>query len=725
MKTSQFIFLSITTFFYTGLASADSHQQDNHESHFYADEIVVSAPFQGSEAETALPINMLTGEALQRQVEGEIGATLRNQIGIHNTSFGPSVGQTVIRGQSGNRVQILQNSVNNIDASSVSPDHTNGVEPALASRIEVIRGPATLLYGNGAIGGIVNVIDNRIIEATIEKPEFMIEQRHNTVNEGNSTVAKFNGSFGSVNLHFDAFNSDNNDVEVKGFAIDEAALELLEEAHEGEGHEDGEHEEEAITNSKGYIANSDAESKGYTVGTSVSDDKGFIGFSVSSMDNNYGLPGGTHGHHEEEHEENHEEEHGEDEKEEGEESVRIDMEQTRYDIKGEYRFEGSFIERLQASVNYTDYEHAELEIEPDATSVVGTKFSNEGYAARLTISHAPIGRFKGIWGLQFSDTEFSATGDEAFIPKTDSTNVAIFAVERLKAAGVLWEFGYRYESRETDPGGSCDRDEDTRSLSASALYDINKDSNVMISLSNSERAPTLEERYSNVNSNRCAAPNDPEELVAHAATGLLEVGDPNLGKEKATNIEIGFRKHTGRVTGEFSAFYNEIEDFIYLKDIGEFEEQTIASYIAEDATFYGAESRLTFKALQNERGELDISIQGDLVKASFDDQGDVPRIPPARFGIGFSWHAPAWSAELKLTEVLKQKDTGIEELETDGFTMLDVYADYHLNLGNGELLIFAKGSNLLDEDVRNHTSFLKNFAPEPGRGLRIGVRYTY
>ena len=730
MNTSKSIFLSVTTFCYTGLALADDRQQDHHESHFYEDEIVVSAPFQGSEAETALPINLLTGEMLQRQVEGEIGATLRNQIGIHNTSFGPSVGQAVIRGQSGNRVQILQNSVNNIDASSVSPDHTNGVEPALASRIEVIRGPATLLYGNGAIGGIVNVIDERIIEATIERPEFIIEQRHDTVNEGNSTVAKFNGSFGSINLHLDAFSSDNNDVEVKGFAIDEAALELLEDAHDGEGHDDGEHEEEEITNSKGYIANSDAESKGYTAGTSISGDKGFIGFSVSSMDNNYGLPGGTHGHHEEEHgedhDEEHDEEHGEEEgEEEGEEFVRIDMEQTRYDIRGEYRPDGGFIERLQASVNYTDYEHSELEIEPDGTSVIGTQFSNEGYAGRVTINHAPIGRLNGIWGAQFSNTEFSASGEEAFIPKTDSTGIAIFAIERLKAAGMHWEFGYRYESRETDPGGSCDRDEDTRSLSASVLYDLNKDSNIMISLSSSQRAPTLEERYSNVKANGCAAPSDPEEFVAHAATGLLEVGDPDLGKEEATNIELGFRQHNGPITGEFSVFYNEIKDFIYLEDIGEFEEQTIASYVAEDATFYGAEGRLTFQAFQSERGELDISFQGDLVKANLDDRGDVPRIPPARFGVGFSWHAPAWSADLNITKVMDQKDTGIGELRTDGYTMLDAYADYHFNLGSSELLIFAKGSNLLDEEVRNHTSFLKNFAPEPGRGFRVGVRYTY
>ena len=727
MKSLHPIFLSISTVC-AGAVMAAEDPQESHGIHVYEEEIVVSAPFQRNEANTALPFNVLAGEALRREVEDELGNTLKNQIGIHSTSFGPGVGQAVIRGQSGNRVQVMQNSVNNIDVSAVSPDHTNGVEAALASRIEVIRGPSTLLYGNGAVGGIVNVIDDRIIESSLDKPEFVIEQSHNTVNDGDKTVAKFNGSFGIVNLHLDAFTRDNNNVDINGFAIDETALELEEEAHEGEEHEDEGHEEEEITNSKGYIANSDAKSDGYTIGTSISGEQGFIGLSVATLDSNYGLPGGTHGHHEEEHGDEHEDEHGADEhgdEEEGEDFVRIDMEQTRYDLKGEYRFESGFFEQFQASVNYTDYEHSELEIESDGTAFVGTVYSNEGYEGRFTATHRQVGKLQGVWGLQLSNTEFSALGEEAFIPKTDSTGFSVFAIERIDAERMSWEFGYRYGYNETDPGENCDRDESTHSLSASMLYDINSDSNIMIGLSSSERAPTLEERYSNVQINACTTSSDPEDLVAHVATGRLEIGNANLDKEKATNIEIGFRQHSGKLTGEFGVYYNEISDYIFLEDSGEFEEQTISSYTADDATFYGVEGRLSYAALQSEYGELDLSLQGDLVKASFDDGGDVPRIPPARFGVGVAWHATAWSVDLKLTEVFDQKDTAIGEFETEGYTALELYADYHIDLSSGELLFFAKGSNLLDEEIRNHTSFLKNFSPEPGRGVRLGVRYTY
>jgi iron complex outermembrane receptor protein len=699
LKISQSIFLTIGIFYH----AASFADNDWHSRHDYDEEIVVSAPFQLNEANTALPINVLTGEALGREVEDALGVTLRSQIGIHNTSFGPGVGQAVIRGQSGNRVQVLQNSVSNVDVSSVSPDHVNGVEPALASRIEVIRGPSTLLYGNGAIGGIVNVIDDRILETALERPEFLVEQSHNSVNEGNKTVAKLNATFGVFNFHLDAFKRDNHDVEIGGFAIEEAALKLLEEVHE----------EEEIVNSKGYIANSDAESDGLTFGTSLSSEQGFIGFAVSTLNNEYGLPRGTHGHHDEE--------HGED----GEEFVRIDMEQTRYDLKGEFRFESGFLKRAQTSINYTDYEHLELEIEPDGATAVGSAFSNKGYEGRFTGTHTPINQWEGIWGVQFSDTEFSALGEEAFIPKTDSSGFALFAIERIEAAGINWEFGYRYEHNETDPGKNCDRNESTHSLSASMLYDLNNTSNMIVAVSISERAPTLEERYSNVDTSACAASADPEDWVGHAATGLLEIGDPDLGQERAMNIEIGFRKHSGKLTGEFSVYYNQIQDYIYLQGRGKFKEQTVATYTAEDAEFFGAEGRVSYRALQNVYGELDLSLQGDLVRAEFEDSGDVPRIPPARLGASLSWHAPAWSLNLSVTEVFNQKKTAIKEFKTDGYTLLELYADYHVDLRSGELLFFAKGNNLMDDTIRNHTSFLKNFAPEPGRGVRFGIRYTY
>lgn len=706
---------------YMGAVLGAKNPQSSHGIHAYEEEIIVSAPFQRSEANTALPINVLTEEALQREVEDELGATLKNQIGIHNTSYGPGVGQAVIRGQSGTRVQVLQNGVNNVDVAAVSPDHTNGVESALATRIEVIRGPSTLLYGNGAVGGVVNVIDNRIIESSLDKPKFNIERSRNTVNEGDKTVAKFNGSFGFLNLHVDAFTRDSNNVDINGFAIDENALELLEEAHdvgvhEGEEHEG--HEEEELTNSNGFISNSDAKSDGLTLGTSISGEQGFIGFSVATLDRNYGLPAGTHIHH-------HEEEHGEEHsaEEEGEEFVRIDMEQTRYDLKGEYRVESGFLQRLQASINYTDYEHLELEIEPDGTAAVGSVYSNEGYEGRFTAEHRQIGQLQGVWGLQLTDTEFSALGEEAFIPKTSSTGFALFAIERFDTERTSWELGYRYGHSETDPGEGCGRDNSIHSLSGSMLYDLNSNSNILVALSSSERAPTIGERYSNVETNSCAP--DPEDLVAHVATGRLEIGNANLDKERARNIEIGFRQHTGKLTGEFSMYYNEIQDYIFLEDSGEFEEQIISSYVAKDATFYGVEGRLAYQALQSERGELDLSMQGDIVKARFDSGGDVPRTPPARLGIGAAWHATALSVKFNLTEVFEQQDTAIGEFETEGYTDLAIYADYHLDLSRGDLLFYAKGSNLLNQEIRNHGSFLKNFAPEPGRGVRFGVRYEY
>jgi iron complex outermembrane receptor protein len=257
------------------------------------------------------------------------------------------------------------------------------------------------------------------------------------------------------------------------------------------------------------------------------------------------------------------------------------------------------------------------------------------------------------------------------------------------------------------------------------LYGLSASSNIMVALSSSERAPTLEERYSNVQTSTCTVSTDPEDLVAHVATGRLEIGDANLDKEKANNIEIGFRQHNGKLTSALSVYYNEIGDYIFLEDNGEFEEQVISNYVAKDATFYGLEGRLDYEVMQNEYGGLDLSLQGDLVNASFDDGGDVPRIPPARLGIGVAWHATAWSVNFNITEVFDQKDTAVGEFETQGYTDFELYADYHVDLSSGELLFFAKGSNLLDEEIRNHTSFLKNFSPEAGRGVRLGVRYTY
>lgn len=701
---------------------------DQAENLHYDEEITVqSVPFDNPTAETALPVSVLSGERLDKVTTSTLGDTLKGQLGVHNSSFGPGVGLPVIRGQSGTRVQVLQNNVNTGDVSTLSPDHNNGIEPILAERIEVIRGPSTLLYGNGAIGGVVNVIDGRIPESSFEETQFVLEQSHTTNDEENKTVFKLNHSFGNFNVHLDGFTRDNDNVEIDGFAIDEAAVEAREElfGHE-EGHDEEEdhdeeeegHHEEELVNSNGFIDNSEAEAEGGTFGFSFSNDAGFIGFSASFLENEYGLPPGSHGHHDEEGHD--EEEEGHDEEEEGQEFVRLDVDQTRYDFRAGLNFEQGFVRQLRADISYTDYEHDELEIEASGEVMPGTKFENSGIESRFILSHAPIGGFTGVIGLQYTDTEFEAAGEEAFIPKTDESGLALFVVERLEYEKSTWEFGARLERTELEPS-SCDESETSASFSVSGIFDINEESNVIVGVSRSERSPTTEERYSNIDLASCGA-LDEDDQVLHASTGLFEVGDPGLDTETSVNLEVGYRKFAGPWTVEANAYYNEISDYIYLELV----EEEHANYVAEDASFYGVEGKLSIPLFERNGDSTVLTFQGDYVRAEFDDTGDVPRIPPARVGVHLAHFADRWTFDIGVTHAFEQDDTGEFETETDSYTDLEIYADYHWPLGDSaELKLFARGTNLLDEEIRNHSSFLKNFSPEAGRGVRVGLRLTY
>ncbi|MEQ8954599.1 MAG: TonB-dependent receptor, partial [Gammaproteobacteria bacterium] len=551
-------------------AAEEVHREDRLE------EIVVTAPFQQTEAQTALPIGILSGEALREKVSNSLGDTLKNEIGVASASFGSGVGHPVIRGQTGNRVSILQNGVGVTDASNVSPDHAEGVEAILAERLEVIRGPSTLLYGSGAVGGVVNVIDNRIPERLVEQTEFMLDQSYNSVNEENKTVVRLDAATENFGFHLDAFRRESDNVEINGFAIDEAALEALEQLL-GEHEED--HEEE-LENTNGFIGNSDGEANGTTTGFSWVKDNGFIGLSISDLENTYGLPPGTHSH-----------AHHDEEEEEGEEEVefiRIDMEKTRYDLKGMRSFQDSWIDNIRASIGFTDYEHREIEIFEDGARAVGTLFSNEGAEGRLSLTRTETADWTGVWGLQFSDTEFSAIGEEAFIPRVDISSLGLFGVERYYRGNFTAELGVRVENNEVDPASSCNLDATSISMSGSVLYDLNPDTNLLFGLSRSQRAPTVEELYSNIDVASCARRADDEDLVLHAATALLEIGNPLLDKETSKNIEFGLRRHSGPVTGELSLYYNQIDDFIYLDITGEdHEEQPIAGYFARDVNFRG------------------------------------------------------------------------------------------------------------------------------------------
>jgi len=720
---------------HAGAVSAQSARETHTEESLQ--EIVITAAFAESEAETALPIGVLTGEELAEKVSNSLGDTLKNEIGVNSASFGTGVGQPIIRGQTGNRVSVLQNGVGVTDASNVSPDHANGVEAVLANRLEVVRGPSTLLYGSGAVGGVVNVIDNRVPETLVDAPEFIIQQSRNSVNDENKTVVRLDASAGNFAFHLDAYTRENDNVEVPGFAVDESAVERLEElvaehlAHEHAGEEihgeEAGHADEAFDNSNGFIGNSDSEADAGTLGFSYVGDNGFIGFSANRLESNYGLPPGAHAH--AHGEEEHLDEHVEEQTEAHEEVefVRIDMESKRYDLRGMVSFTNSWVNNIRGAIGVTDYQHAEVEFFEAGGSRIGTLYSSEGSEGRFTLEHVPVGNWSGVWGLQFTDGEFSAAGEEAFIPRSDIGSLGLFAVERFTQGNLTAELGFRFEDNDVDPVGRCGFDGSATSLSGSVLYDMDAESNVLFGLSRSERAPTVEELYSNTDAATCAAYADAENFVLHAATNLLEIGNPSLSEETSQNVEFGYRKHSGAWTGEFSAYYNAIDDYIFLDLTGaEHEEQAIASYLARDAIFRGLEAEISFTLMERGATSLVLGLFGDLVDAEFDSGGNVPRIPAAKVGGELRYFGPNWTMHLHLTRVDDQDDVGELELGTAGYTLLSLYADYHWDFGaDSELKVFVRGDNLLDEEVRNHASFLKNYAPEPGRGVTLGLRFEY
>ena len=750
---------------YADPSAADIHGEAHDK---YLEEIVVSGPFRAKASDTLQPVNVLAGESLLEDVANSLGETLKEEIGINNASFGPGVGHPIIRGHTGNRIGVMQNGVGTTDVANQSPDHAEGVEVSLANRIEIIRGPASLLYGSGAIGGVVNVIDGRIPEVVPEKPNVMFEQTYSDNNSESRSLFRIDAGKGNFALHLEGFNRSSRDVEIPGLAIDTAAVEALEalqHAHEGEDHDDhegddhddhesddhGDHEgddhDDEVENTLGFIGNSDSEATSGSIGFSFVNDRGFLGASVTQLTNRYGLPPGSHTHaHGDQHgmdhdeadhdDDDHEEErhddddhgdgeHGEDHGEEVE-FVRLDIEKTRYDLRGGLNFAQGWAESIKASFSYTDYTHDEVEYFEDGSSIVGTTYHNEGSEGRISLRRRTQGAWSGTYGLQFAKSQFSAIGEEAFIPQSDINNLGVFAFERYQTDRFNIELGLRLDNNKVETG-SCERSETEFSASGSFLYDLNDTSNAFIGLTRASRTPSVEELFANVDNQNCARTADDEALVLHAATNLLEIGNPDLAPETSSNFEFGYRLYAERVTGEISLYTNQIDNYIYLNvDGSEFEEQLFGQYEARDATFNGAEARVIFNVFASDKLSVNWSLTGDLVNAEFDAGGKIPRIPAAKIGSKLELFGDQWAVHAHAFRVNRQDKTGEFEFKTDGYNLVSVYADYHWDINtNGELKLFFRGDNLLDEEIRNHASLLKNFAPEAGRSFKIGLRYRH
>jgi len=718
--------------------------------------VLVTVPIHKKAAETALPVTILTGDELIRLSASTLGETLGDKPGISNASFGPGVGRPVIRGQSGPRTINLTNGIAAADVSSLSPDHGVAVEAMLADSIEVLRGPSTILYGGGAIGGVINTLDNRIPSERIDGVRGGIEYRYDDASAMDTGVLKLEAGVGDFAFHLSGTTRDFQDLDIPGLAIDEAAVERQEELlglehggdhheehgdhdedHDGEHHEEhgDEHGDEEMENSDGFIANTDGDADVLTLGGSYHfGEKNFFGFAYNSFETNYGIPAGAHEHdhgdehgHEEEHghdemhddehgDEDHDEEHEHDEHEheEEEEMIRIDLKQQRYDSQLHiHDLAPGIVDVVRGFLTYTDYEHVELE-----GAEIGTQFSRETYEGRLELVRE--GDNHGVLGAQWRADEFSAIGDEAYVPETDSAEWGVFYVQDFHTDAWQFEAGGRADYVERDPLTGFQEDFTSFSLSGAALYSFSSSWNLGLSLGRAERAPSTEELFSNLN-------NDEEALVTHAATGIIEIGDPDLDTEVSMNGDLALTWTGVESFAELTFFYNSFSDYIFLLNTGETVDETaVYAYAQEDAVFFGVEFDSRFQLADLGAGDLALGLFGDMVSGEFDRAGDVPRLPPLRLGAELSWRTEMLGAYVKVLNAADQDNPGEFETETEGYTRWDAGFDVTTAFADGSgLRAFVKLKNITDEEIRLSTSFLRNYAPQPGRSVEAGLRFTF
>ncbi len=688
------------------LAAALAHGQSPTppaHSHSPADEpvalenlVVTATPLERAQAEIASPTSVLTGRALALKLQPTLGESLAGQPGIASTSFGPGASRPVIRGLGGDRIRILQNGTGSIDASTTSPDHAVALDPLLIDRLEIVRGPAALRYGGNAVGGVVNVIDHRIATTLPDRAiEGRTALRYSSVDEGKSAAVLLEGAGGPLAWHVDAYRRTSDDTRIPGFA-ESSAIRAEETAHAAE---EG---EPAPTFTHDHLPNSSQTADGAAAGFSWIGTRGYLGFAASGHNTLYGIPPGAHAHEEDAHATPgtpHEEEP----------PVRIDLRQRRLDLQGALTQPFGIFESARFKLGLADYRHQELE-----GSEIGTVFKNKGYDGRLELLHQPLGLLTGAIGAQISHNDFSAIGDEAFLPPTHTASYALFAFEEATFDPLTWQFGARVETQDIEVRDVSNRSRDGSgvSLSTGLVWKLSDAWSLGSSLARTERQPNAQELFSN---------------GPHIGTGAFEIGDETLGKEKSLALDVSLRRRAGFITGEFTVFANRFDGFLFEQPTGaEQDDLVVYQYTQRDAQFYGAELETIFHLHESTAHAFDIRIAADTVRGKIRGSGkNLPRITPRRLTLGLDYRGGAFSAGIDTQFVDRARNLSANETATDSHTLLGASLGWHFDVNRYACDVFMRASNLTDEEARNHVSFLKDVAPLPGRNVTLGLRVSF
>ena len=667
--------------------NGDADQPDHLEP------VRVSALPLGADANlTPVSFDLLEDDLLFQRREATLGDTLNGLPGVHADTFGGGASRPVIRGQTAPRVSVLSDGAALFDASAISPDHATTVEPMLVRKIEVLRGPSTLLYGGGAIGGVVNVLDNRIPTRMPEGAvEGFIELRGNSVANEKAGAAGLTARAGDhFAVHVEGARRDADNYEVNGFTEQD-------------------------------IDGSYAESDNASIGASWIGDQGYLGLAFTRRSDEYGLPGHNHefedctangsnldcgtGGHDHDHD--------------AEAPPYVDLDSSRVDLRGEYRQPLDGIKAVRLRSGYTDYRHHEIE-----AGEVSTTFRNRGYDLRVEVEHEPVAGWSGVIGTQYADNDFSSEGEEALVPKTNTRVLGVFAVERYPFAD-HWqlELGARHEQQTLSPDDDGrdlpSSNESANSLSAALTWAFLPDYSVALSVARSQRLPQAQEMYARgvhiaTNTYECG-------LLADTYTCGGLANDAEVKKETSHNIGLNLRKVRGRFTFDVGLFRNQVDNYVYARTLDQIEDFRLIKYTQDDVEFIGAEAEIRYQWSDR----LATTLFGDTVRAQFDRGGDeLPRIPANRLGLRANTFWRAFDGELEFYRVFAQSQIASFESRTAGYDMLNATLGYHFG-GARHYSVYLRGSNLLGEKIWNHASFLARTVPEPGRNLTVGLRMDF
>ncbi|MBY0519763.1 MAG: TonB-dependent receptor [Sphingomonas sp.] len=674
-------------------------------------DIIVSAPVERREDEVLQGTSVLQGDALTRSLRPTIGETLARLPGVSATSFGPNSSRPVLRGFQGERVRVLTDGIGSIDVSNTSVDHAVAINPLLAERIEVLRGPTTLLYGSSAVGGVVNVLDTRI-PRSIPENGFRVGGIGTYGSAAEERAGQLAGdvAIGRLVLHADGSYSRTRDLRIGGFALTPQrraeALAASREPADPDAEEPIDFAASAAI--RGRLPNTASETWTAGVGASFITDTGMLGISYSHYDSLYGVPI------------RYATEVGQ-----GQESPRLDVVQNRVDLRGEVETGGGFLDRIKFRAGHATYRHFELE--PDGA--IATSFFNNGVEARLEIVQAQRGAWKGASGVQYFNRRFNVEGEEAFLPRSETNQTGLFTLQQLDFGRFKAEAGARYEFTELAARTVEDdlrffageRDYGAFSGSLGGSYGLTETLRAGVNLSYTERAPSAEELFAN---------------GGHPGTQAYELGNPDFRLERSFGVEATLHAHGTGYSFDLAAYYNDFSNYISENQVdraiceaaaapsGRDVDLPCFQFIQGSARYYGVEAQGSVTLGRVADFKINADLLGDYVIADIVDLGPVPRIPPARLLGGIEAQSDRFNGRVEVEHVFRQNRVAAFETATADYTMVNATIGFTPFGRETGTTLLVSANNLFDVEARRHASFLKDFAPLAGRDIRVTARFA-